>query len=139
MSVQTGLSQDTLRWYEKEGLLRAVERTADGRRVYPKAALALVHLVQVLRRTGMPVATVRRFISLMSEGAASHGRRMDLLEGHATAIRGRLEQLTADLAAVQDKITHYQALIDAGLDCGGNPIDAATAARQQVRTAGGDA
>lgn len=133
VSAQTGLSPDTLRWYEKEGLLPAVERTADGRRVYPQAAVALVRLVQVLRRTGMPVADVRRFISLMEEGAASHGRRMTLLEEHAAAIGRQLEQLTADLGEVQNKITHYRALIGAGLDCEGSPVDEATAARQQIQ------
>jgi len=131
VSGQTGLSLDTLRWYEREGLLPPVDRSGDGRRAYSAAAVGFVRLVQALRRTGMSVADVRRFVRLMDEGAASHGRRMALLEQQATLIRRQMSDLHDDLATVQHKIAHYRELIDQGLDCVGEPVDQATAARQR--------
>lgn len=131
VSEQTGLSPDTLRWYEREGVLPAVERSSDGRRRYSAALVRFVRLVQALRRTGMPVGEVRRFVQLMDEGAASHGRRMALLEDQAALIDRRLQQLQEDRATIRHKIAHYRKLIDQGLDCNGEPLDQAIATRPQ--------
>lgn len=79
----------------------------------------------------MPVADVRRFVRLMDEGAASHGRRIALLEQQATLIGRQMSELHDDLVTVQHKIAHYRELIDQGLDCVGEPVDQATAARQR--------
>lgn len=117
VSEETGLSIDTLRWYEREGLLPLVERTADGRRRYPPGALRFIRLVQALRRTGMPVAEVRRFIELGGGELAHHPERMALLERQCAAIEERLAELRDDLAVVQAKIETYRALIARGLDC----------------------
>ena len=117
VSELTGLSIDTLRWYEREGLLPLVDRASDGRRRYPPAAIGFIRLVQVLRRTGMPVAEVRRFVQLGAGTLANHPERMALLLRQSAAIEERVEQLRSDLGAVQDKIGHYQHLIDRGLDC----------------------
>ncbi|MGC5018555.1 MerR family transcriptional regulator [Micromonospora sp. DT47] len=131
VSERTGLSLDTLRWYEKEGLLPPVDRSPDGRRAYSAASLGFLELIQALRRTGMPVADVRAFVRLLDEGAASHGRRMTLLEQQRAAIQRQIGQHTADLATVECKIAHYRELIDRGLDCAGAPVDQATVAAQR--------
>ncbi|MDO9458340.1 MerR family transcriptional regulator [Nocardioides sp.] len=134
VSERTGLSVDTLRWYEKEGLLPPMPRGGDGRRVYPERMVEFVELVVALRRTGLSVADTRSFVELADEGAASHGRRMALLERQREDIHEQQRRLAADLAAVDTKITHYRELIAAGLDCDGLPVDETTAVRQR-RTA----
>ncbi len=117
VSEETGLSIDTLRWYEREGLLPLVERTAGGQRRYPPAALRFIRLVQALRRTGMPVADVRRFIELGGGELANHPERMALLEQQCAQIEQRLAELQDDLAVVRAKIATYRHLIARGLDC----------------------
>ena len=134
VAQRTGLSMDTLRWYEKEGLLPPVGRGADGRRRYDEASIGFLRLIQALRRTGMPVAAVRDFVRMAAEGAASHGRRMALLQAQRAAIRWQQAQLAEDLRLVDDKIGHYRDLIARGLDCDGEPVGEATAARQRART-----
>ncbi|MFV2172725.1 MerR family transcriptional regulator [Actinomadura sp. LOL_016] len=116
VSEQTGLSMDTLRWYEREGLLPLVERGTDGRRAYPPAAVRFVRLVQALRGTGMPVDDVRDFVR-MGAGLEWHDRRAALLEEHAAAVERRIERLRQDLAVVRDKIAHHRELKRRGLDC----------------------
>ena len=117
VSQETGLSIDTLRWYEREGLLPLVERTSDGRRRYPPAAVRFVRLVQALRRTGMPVAEVRHFVQLGGGQLAVHPVRMRLLEQQSAAIEEQRAQLARDHALVQAKIEEYRRLIARGLDC----------------------
>ncbi|WP_166534719.1 MerR family transcriptional regulator [Blastococcus xanthinilyticus] len=117
VSEETGLSIDTLRWYEREGLLPLVERSTDGRRRYPPGALRFIRLVQALRRTGMPVADVRQFIELGGGELAHHPERMALLEQQCAQIEQRLVELQDDLAVVRAKIETYRGLIARGLDC----------------------
>ena len=131
VSDRTGLSVDTLRWYEREGLLPTVPRGGDGRRVYPERVVAFIELVVAPRRTGLSVFDTRAFVQMAEEGAASHGRRMALLERQRESIHHRRLQLDADLAAVNAKITRYRELIGSGLDCDGLPVGATTAVRQR--------
>ncbi|WP_430331150.1 MerR family transcriptional regulator [Rhodococcus sp. ACT016] len=130
----TGLTQDTLRWYEREGLIPRVVRGSDGRRRYDDASVRIIQLIVRLKRTGMPVAEIRRFLELYEEGAASHGRRMALLEEHRARVAARLAELRQDLTAIDDKIDHYRGLIAHGLDCDDTAITDTDVLEQQVRT-----
>ncbi|MFV0260764.1 MAG: MerR family transcriptional regulator [Acidimicrobiales bacterium] len=58
---RTGLTRDTLRWYEREGLIPPVDRDPSGYRAYSDATIGLIQLIVRLRRTGMPVEHMRRF------------------------------------------------------------------------------
>jgi len=78
-SAKTGLSQHTLRWYERIGLLDAVDRTADGRRRYSERDLDLLNVFTKLRDTGMPVKEMRRYAGLVRSGAGQ-AERLELLK-----------------------------------------------------------
>ena len=131
VAKQTGLSPDTLRWYEREGVLPPIQRTSSGQRVYDEKTIKLVTLVARLRRTGMPVAQTRKFLNLFAEGAASHSQRMALLEEHKQRIHKQIDQLQDDLGAIQAKIDHYAELIEQGLDCNNHVIIDETILEQQ--------
>ncbi|WP_161895078.1 MerR family transcriptional regulator [Gordonia spumicola] len=122
VSARTGLSRDTLRWYEAEGLIPAVPRNSAGVRRYDDATIRMIDLLMRLRRTGMSVAHMRDFVTLVDQGARTHGRRMRVLEDHREEIEARMRELIDDLDAVDAKIAHYRRLIDHGLDCGDQPI-----------------
>ena len=117
VAEQTGLSMDTLRWYEREGLLPLVGRGSDGRRTYSPAAVRFILLVQALRRTGMPVSEVRRFVQLGPGTSDNHAPRMAILEQQQAAIEQQIALLRHDLGLVQDKIESYRGLLARGLDC----------------------
>ncbi|MGC4936033.1 MerR family transcriptional regulator [Gordonia sp. DT30] len=134
VSARTGLTRDTLRWYESEGLIPAVPRTSAGVRRYDDATVRMIELLVRLRRTGMSVAHMRDFVTMVGQGARTHGRRMRLLEDHREEIESRIRELIDDLGAVDAKITHYQRLIDAGLDCAEQPITDPDELDQQQRT-----
>lgn len=133
ISALTGLSIDTLRWYEREGILPAVTRDAAGRRRYTERERDLVLLLTALRDGGMSTAAMRQFVQLLGEGAASHGRRITLLEHSREDLVARRAELDRALGALDAKIDHYQALIDAGLDCDGAPVPEPSRAAQADR------
>lgn len=131
VSARTGLSRDTLRWYEAEGLIPAVPRTSAGVQRYDDATIRMIDLLVRLRRTGMSVAHMRDFVTMVEQGARTHGRRMRLLEDHREEIESRIRELIDDLESVDDKIAHYRRLIDAGLDCSEQPINDPAVIEQQ--------
>ncbi|WP_121258277.1 MerR family transcriptional regulator [Nocardioides ferulae] len=107
-SARTGLSIDTLRYYERDGLLlRPVARSATGHRRYDEADLEWVRLVTCLRATGMPVREVRRYADLVRAGDGTEQDRLDLLHEHREQVIAQLEQVTAHLSAIERKIGLY--------------------------------
>jgi DNA-binding transcriptional MerR regulator len=117
VAESTGFSLDTLRWYEREGLFRRVERDSSRRRRYSPRDVALLRTLARLRRTGMPTREMREFTRLVTEGAATHGQRLALLAAHRERIVARLTELQGDLAVLEKKVEHYRYLIEQGLDC----------------------
>jgi DNA-binding transcriptional MerR regulator len=130
VSKMSGLSADTLRWYE-EGLVPRVPRSPDGRRSYTDRDVAMVVMLARLRESGMPVEEMREFARLVAGGAATHGRRLAVLERHRERIHERMAALETALDVLDDMAAHYRRLISEGLDCDENPVSADTAALQR--------
>ncbi|MFT3716683.1 MAG: MerR family DNA-binding protein [Gordonia sp. (in: high G+C Gram-positive bacteria)] len=97
-------------------------RSSTGVRHYDEGTVRIIDLLVRLRRTGMPVAQMRDFVTMMAQGSRTHGRRMRLLENHREEIEARIRELVDDLDSVDEKIAHYRRLIDEGLDCAEEPI-----------------
>jgi DNA-binding transcriptional MerR regulator len=135
---RTEPTKDTLRWYERQGLIPPVGRTASGYRAYDDAIVRMIELIVRLRRTTMPVGEMKDFVTLVPLGATTHGRRLELLETRRARVLAQLNQLHDDLAAIDaidSKIAHYADLIAAGQHCAGEPIDDPdTLDRQRSRT-----
>ena len=68
-AAKCGLSQHTLRWYERIGLLASIERGGDGRRRFSQGDLDWLSLITRLRATGMPVRYMQRYAELVRSGA----------------------------------------------------------------------
>ena len=117
VAESTGFTLDTLRWYEREGLLPRVERDSSRRRRYSPRDVALLRTLARLRRTGMPTREMREFTRLVTEGATTHGQRLALLAAHQQRIVARLAEMQDDLAVLEKKVEHYRYLIEQGLDC----------------------
>jgi DNA-binding transcriptional MerR regulator len=104
-----GLTADTLRYYEKDGLLlRPVPRDASGHRRYDEADLRWIELVTRLRSTGMPIRDVRRYADLVRAGDGNEDERLALLLAHRDAVRRQLAEVTAHLGAIDHKIGIYE-------------------------------
>jgi DNA-binding transcriptional MerR regulator len=110
VAERTGLSKDTLRYYEKAGLIEAIDRSPGGRRRYAVADLDWLAFLLRLRATGMSIADMQRFAELRRAGAASVAARQALLEAHREDLERHITTLQEHLAALSDKIDHYREL-----------------------------
>lgn len=104
VSQQTGLSIDTLRYYERIGLLEPVARAKNGHRRYTQHDLSWLDLLIRLRNTGMPRAQMVRFAQLRRQGAATATERRIMLEEHQRALEQNMQELEQHMAVLQKKI-----------------------------------
>jgi DNA-binding transcriptional MerR regulator len=102
-----GLSQHTLRWYERIGLLGHIERGSDGRRRFRDNDLDWLSLLTKLRATGMPVRDMQRYAELVRSGAG-HAERLDLLIKHREEVRRALAAQRETLKLLDAKIDSYE-------------------------------
>ena len=105
---RTGFSLDTLRYYERIGLLDDVGRTSSGRRVYRDDHLEWLGILHCLRQTGMPVREMRRYAELAREGPQTEAERLRILDEHRTAVLAMIGDLRRALAVVEEKIAYYR-------------------------------
>lgn len=104
LAQRTGLTTQTLRSYERSGLLAGVDRGKNGRRHYTENDLARIRLLARLRATGMSVADARGYAELASSEAETAARRHEVLVGHRQQVLARIAQLHEDLALVEYEI-----------------------------------
>ena len=111
---RTGLTPDTLRYYERDGLmLRRVDRSTTGHRRYTDADLHWIGLINCLRGTGMPIREVRRYAELVRAGDGNETERLELLRAHRLDVLAQLAEVTEHLGAIDRKIGIYTDKLDA--------------------------
>ena len=86
---ETGLTADTLRYYERIGILPGIGRSQSGHRRFTDDDMGWIKLVQCLRATGMPLEDLHRYAELVQEGEHTAAERLSLLEAHKLPHRGR--------------------------------------------------
>ncbi|WP_328925506.1 MerR family transcriptional regulator [Streptomyces sp. NBC_00190] len=107
VEARTGLTQHTLRWYERIGLMPHVDRSHSGQRRFSDGDLNWLAFVGKLRATGMSVADMVRYAELVREGEHTVDERRELLERTRRDVRARLSELTDALAVLDYKIDLY--------------------------------
>ncbi|MFC5677266.1 MerR family transcriptional regulator [Aeromicrobium endophyticum] len=103
----SGLSVDTLRYYEKEGLtLHRPERSSSGQRRYTEQNVAWLGTLVMLRRTGMPIRDIKKFVELYRVDG-SEADRLAILEAHRRHVIEELAEVQTHLEAINRKIDYY--------------------------------
>jgi DNA-binding transcriptional MerR regulator len=120
MAQECGVSVDTLRYYEREGLLTGIGRTEGGQRRYTPDDVAWVRILRCLRVTALPVREMRRFAELVRAGDASIPERVRLLTEHRANVVRRIEELQDALLMIDHKLDVYGSPVDGipGADTG---------------------
>jgi aryl-alcohol dehydrogenase-like predicted oxidoreductase/DNA-binding transcriptional MerR regulator len=113
LAAAVGLSVDTLRYYERAGLMRdPVDRDGGGRRAYGPRDVRWVSFVAKLRASDMPIGMIRRYVVLARAGDGTAGERGALLREHRRNVRAHIGRLGRALDVIDRKITLYQQMGD---------------------------
>ncbi|MBC7283229.1 MerR family transcriptional regulator [Hoeflea sp.] len=112
LSELTGLSIDTLRYYEKIGLIDPPFRKG-GQRLYDPDAVRWIDFLKALKATGMSLEKMKRYALMRAKGNATAANRRVMLENQHKLVLERIAELNACAALLEHKIANYHE-IEAG-------------------------
>jgi len=131
VSKITGMSIDTLRYYEKEGLLDYVQRDENGRRNYGEDDLEKIEFIRCMRRAGIPVGTIAEYMKMCAAGDDTIPDRKQLLLREREAQLEKMKQLQECLNRLDCKIETYEAIISG--ECRGEDSDSSWTSKEVVK------
>ncbi|MBB6632919.1 MerR family transcriptional regulator [Cohnella thailandensis] len=104
----TGLTEDTIRYYEKIGLLPYADRKRNGHRVYSRDQIRGIIFLTRLKATGMTLEEMKRYRELSSRGNDTIPLRLSILEKHKQKIQKEISRLNETEKIIEFKIDHYR-------------------------------
>lgn len=111
-----GVSIDTLRYYDKSGLLPFVKRSANGRRQFTENDIHLMRTIICLKNAGVSVSDIAKFIQLRLMGDSTLKQRYHLLEDHEDDLKRQINDLQETLSYLKFKKWYYETAVDAGTE-----------------------
>lgn len=114
VSAHTGLSVDTLRFYESRGLFSPANRTSGGRRLFSEDDIAWIGICQRLRASRMPLPEITHYAEMVRAGAGNEAQRLELLQRHETVVRAQITGLEDALDLITSKVRAYTGALAAG-------------------------
>ncbi|GAA0822186.1 MerR family transcriptional regulator [Streptosporangium amethystogenes subsp. fukuiense] len=112
VAEETGFSLDTLRYYERIGLLESIDRNAAGQRRFTQKDVGWLGMIRCLRDTGMPIAEMLRFAEMTRAGDHTVRERIALLEAHDQRVQEQVDNLRERQVAIRNKIAYYHSVVD---------------------------
>ena len=108
VSQKYGLPADTLRYYEKVGLIPPVNRKESGVRDYTETDCGWVEFIKCMRGAGLSIETLIEYVSLFRRGNRTLQKRKQLLIKERDALQQRVEQMQQTLSRLNHKIGVYE-------------------------------
>ena len=102
------ISAHTLRYYEKIGLLHAIQRGENGRRVYLEQDLGWIYWLKLLREGGMSIQMMKRYVEITRAGDHTMEERCVILQEHRHQLHEKIERLQGYLKRLDQKVEFYQ-------------------------------
>ena len=114
VSEKFGISQDTLRYYERVGMIPHVTRTAGGIRNYQESDLGWVEMALCMRSAGLPIEAMIEYVRLFQEGDETIPARLQLLLDQREALIEQQAQIASTLKRLNYKISRYERAVETG-------------------------
>ena len=108
VSKHTGISTDTLRYYERIGLVRPVNRNANGIRDYTDLDLRRVEFIKCMRNAGLPIEVLIEYVALVQQGDQTIESRKEILKEQRGLLAARMEEMQKTLDILDHKIEVYE-------------------------------
>ena len=111
VSKKFSISIQTLRYYEREGLIPAIHRDSNGVRDYQKDELYWIHYVQALRNSGVTVASIKKYVGLVQKGSETREQRKQILLEQRQALLKKRAQIDDALKHMDIKLESYDTYV----------------------------
>ena len=107
----TGVSIDTLRYYERIGLIHRVDRLLNTHRRYTESDILWIQFLLKLRSTGMSIQQMLLYARLQHLGESTLGERIAILKGHHEHVETSIQHMQECLSILDYKITLYESTL----------------------------
>lgn len=114
VAEKSGLTAHTLRYYDKEGLLPFVERSAAGIRRFKEIDLEWLGIINCLKETGLPVKEIKKFIDWCMEGDSALEQRYNVFVEQKKRVEAQIAVLNGHLEKIEYKMWYYKTALEAG-------------------------
>jgi len=111
VSKKYDISQDTLRYYEKIGLIPKIQRTEGGIRDYTETDCIWVYFMKCMRSAGVGVKIMSEYVNLFRQGEETKDARKQLLLRERDRIAAQVADLTNTLDYLDKKLQRYDSVI----------------------------
>jgi DNA-binding transcriptional MerR regulator len=108
VSERYGLSSDTLRYYERVGLLPPLNRNESGIRDYNELDLRRVDFIKCMRSAGLPVEVLIEYVALVQQGDSTIEARKEILKEQRALLAARMEKMQKTLDILDHKLDVYE-------------------------------
>lgn len=108
VSKKYDISADTLRYYERIGLLPPIPRTKSGIRDYDEDSCRWIELMKCMRSAGVQIEALIEYVALFQQGDSTLEARKNLLIGQRKQLIERIDQMQQSLERLNDKIERYE-------------------------------
>ena len=108
VSRKYDITADTLRYYERIGLIPAVPRNKSGIRDYDEASCGWVELMKCMRSAGVQIEALIEYVALYQQGDGTIDARRELLVEQRAQLRARMADMQASLDRLDYKIERYE-------------------------------
>lgn len=115
VSEKFGISQDTLRYYERVGLIPSVTRTPSGNRDYQESDLGWVENAVCMRNAGVPIEALIEYVKLYQMGDTTFEARRQLLQEQYDVLQEQKEQIEATMKRLAYKVSRYEKAVQTGV------------------------
>lgn len=115
VSEKFGISQDTLRYYERVGLIPPVTRTTNGNRDYQESDLGWVENAVCMRNAGVPIEALIEYVKLYQMGDTTFEARRQLLQEQYDVLQEQKEQIEATMKRLAYKVSRYEKAVQTGV------------------------
>jgi DNA-binding transcriptional MerR regulator len=108
VSERYGISSDTLRYYERIGLIPPVNRNESGIRDYSEIDVRRVEFIKCMRRAGLPIEALIKYIGLVQQGDQTVEARKEILVEQREQLAARIKEMQKTLDMLDHKIKVYE-------------------------------
>ena len=111
VAAETSLTEHTLRYYERIGLIHPIGRAGNGHRRYSSNDIGWIDFLNKLRAAGMSIQQMQRYAELQRQGDCTLPERLEMLKALRTQVEDHIATLQEHLGVIHYKIDLYQEIV----------------------------
>ena len=109
-----GLPASTIRFYDKNGLLPNMRRSASGIRMFTEEDFDWIRFLEKLKVSGMPIREMREYVELTEQGDSTLKERQRIVHERRASLKEHIEQLETSLDIISYKCWFYDKAVELG-------------------------